>query len=220
MAAEPIPHIETFVLGDYMTNCFVVTVPESGAKECWIVDCGFDPDPLLDFVEAEGLTPVGLLLTHCHADHMAGVDAALARFGAMPLYVHEDETGFCSDPMKNLSALLGAGVTCTEPDRVLHDGDELEFLGTTWRVIHTPGHSPGGVCFVHYPSGQALVGDTLFQGSIGRIDFPTSNPEDMRRTIQQTMMGLPDELVIHPGHGPSTTIGAERAGNPFVVQGF
>jgi len=86
--------------------------------------------------------------------------------------------------------------------------------------VHAPGHSPGCVLFIHDESNQAIVGDTLFAGSIGRIDFPTSSPADMRRTISETMMALPDDMTIHPGHGPATTIGRERQSNPFVVGGF
>lgn len=212
------PDLTTFVLGDFMTNCFVVTTPPHDT--CWVVDCGYDPDPLIDHLTEQSLRPEALLLTHCHSDHIAGVDRLLSRFGSMPVYVHEAEAGFCSDPMLNLSGLLGRPVTCTEPDRLLAGGDELELNGTTWRVVHAPGHSPGCVLYIHDASKQAIVGDTLFAGGIGRIDFPTSNPDDMRRTIMETMMALPDDLVIHPGHGPETTIGRERVTNPFVVAGF
>ena len=87
-------------------------------------------------------------------------------------------------------------------------------------VFYTPGHSPGGVLFIHDPSNQAIVGDTLFAGSIGRMDFPSSDPEAFRRSILEVVMGLPDDMTVHPGHGPATTIGHERTTNPFVVQGF
>ena len=212
------PDIKTFVLGDYQTNCFVVTNP--GSSKGWIVDCGFEPDPMLDWIDGHGIEPTAMLLTHTHPDHIAGVDRVLGRLGAMPIYVHEAEMGFCSDPILNLSAAMGMPVSVTEPDRILHDGDTLELGGETWRVVHAPGHSPGGVLFIHDSSKQAIVGDTLFAGSIGRIDFPSSDPEAFRRTILKVMMDLPDDLAIHPGHGPATTIGKERTTNPFVVHGF
>jgi glyoxylase-like metal-dependent hydrolase (beta-lactamase superfamily II) len=216
------PGIHTFTLGDFMTNCFVVTPEEQPTPDgtCWIVDCGFEPGEMLDWVESQQLRPEAILLTHAHADHIAGVDGALARFGDLPVYLHESEQRFCSDPMLNLSGLMGMQVTCQEPDRWLKGGEELALGGHAFRVVHAPGHSPGCVLFIHDASNQALVGDTLFAGSIGRIDFPTSDPEKMRHTLQQVMMGLPDELEIHPGHGPSTTIGDERRSNPFIRGGF
>ena len=108
----------------------------------------------------------------------------------------------------------------SEPDNHIKDGDTLSLGETTWRVVHAPGHSPGGVLFIHDESKQAIVGDTLFAGSIGRFDFPTSNADNLRRTISEVLMSLPDDMTIHPGHGPSTTIGHERATNPYVLEGF
>jgi hydroxyacylglutathione hydrolase len=217
-------HIETFVLGDFMTNCFVVAHAEDDAPphdtDCWIVDCGFGPERLLQYIRGHSLTPTALLLTHAHADHIAGVDQALSEFGDMPLHLHDAERGFCSDPMKNLAAMMCLNTVCREPDHWLTDGDVLTLGAHDFRVVHAPGHSPGCVLFVNDESQQALVGDTLFAGSIGRIDFPTSDPQAMRTTIRETMMRLPDAMTIHPGHGPATTIGDERTSNPFVLHGF
>ena len=237
------PTITSFTLSPYQTNCFVITpeAPRPGAP-CWIIDCGFEPDEMFDWIESQQLKPVAILLTHSHLDHIAGVDQALSRFptsgGRLPLYIHEAETNFCSDAMLNLSALIGMPVTCTEPDHYLKNGDQLT-LGPptidpstinrapshqphaqTWRVLHTPGHSPGGVAYIHDQSKQAIVGDTLFLDSIGRFDFPTSNPDHLRHTIQHVMMSLPDDMTIYPGHGPKTTIGRERRHNPYVRGGF
>jgi glyoxylase-like metal-dependent hydrolase (beta-lactamase superfamily II) len=216
MTSIPRPEIHSFVLGDWQTNCHVVAVP--GARECWIVDCGFGPEPLLEFIRRRRLTPAALLLTHAHLDHIGGVDAILARLGPMPLFIHEAEAGFCSNPMLNLSAMIGMDTTCTEPDHLLQDEQSIELAGTRWRVLHAPGHSPGCACFIHDDSKQAIVGDTLFAGSIGRTDFPTSDPGAMARSLAR-LMELPDEMTIYPGHGPPTTIGDERRSNPFIVRG-
>ncbi len=215
---EPSPTIHAFALGDFQTNCFVVTTP--GSKKCWIVDCGYSPQPLLRFVRDRELEAQAILLTHCHADHIAGLDQALNQVGRVPIYVHEAEKDWCADPMLNLSAAYGMPVSVTSPDKLLSGGETLSLNDAHWRVIHTPGHSPGGVCYVHESSNQAIVGDAIFAGSIGRMDLPGSNPRDLRRSVLQTIMSWSDDMAIHPGHGPVTTIGRERRTNPYVMQGF
>jgi hydroxyacylglutathione hydrolase len=223
MTQDTRPAIHTFVLGDYQTNCFVVTPgPEHDVGgPCWIVDCGYSPGKMLDFVEDNALKPQAILLTHCHSDHIAGIDEAINRFGRPPggMYVHEAEAEWCENALLNLSAMVGAPVTAMRPDHLLKGGETLELAGTHWRVLHTPGHSPGGVCYIHDDSKQAIVGDLIFAGSIGRIDFPTSDPDAMQRSLD-LIMQLPDDVTIYPGHGPSTTIGRERRSNPFIVHGL
>ena len=211
--------ITPFILGPYQTNCFILQ-PDETSPRCWVVDCGFQPEPMIEHIEQEGLEVVGVLLTHCHSDHIAGLDQLRERVGAVPVSVHGAEAGFCSDALLNLSVMTGAPVTVGEPETTLEDGQVLDLDGTSWRVLHTPGHSPGGVLFVCDDAGEAFVGDTIFAGSIGRHDFPTSNVDDLRRSVLETVMSLPDDMRIYPGHGPMSTIGAERRGNPFVVGGF
>jgi glyoxylase-like metal-dependent hydrolase (beta-lactamase superfamily II) len=208
--------ITPFVLGDFQTNCHVVTSED----DCWVVDCGYSPEPLIQFLAEEELQPSSILLTHCHADHIAGLDQLKEAIGHVPVYCHPIEKEWNMNPTLNLSGFAGVPVTAQTPDGVIKEGDELVLGDSTWRVLHTPGHSPGSICFVHDKSNQAIVGDTLFAGSIGRHDFPTSKVEDLRHSIKNVLMGLPDETMIYPGHGPSSTIGEERATNPFVVHGF
>lgn len=216
------PVIKGFPLGDFQTNCYVVTPGTTSGNErpCWIIDCGFNPQPMIDHIKRESLTPKAMLLTHTHVDHIAGIDELLRALGAMPMYVHQAEKGFCADPMLNLSPGIGLEISVTEPDHSLKGGETLTLGDTTWRVVHTPGHSPGGVCYVHDESKQAITGDTLFAGSIGRFDLPGSDGNALRHSILNVMMSWPDDMKIYPGHGPATTIGRERKSNPYVTGGF
>ncbi len=208
--------ITPFVLGDFQTNCHVVT----DGDDCWVVDCGYSPEPLIQYLAEEELQPTSILLTHCHADHIAGLDQLRESIGSVPVYCHPIEKEWNMDPALNLSGFAGMPITAAPPDGEIKEGDTLTLGSSTCRVIHTPGHSPGSICFIHDESNQAIVGDTLFAGSIGRHDFPTSNTEDLRNSINNILMELPDEMRIYPGHGPSSTIGEERTTNPFVVHGF
>lgn len=211
---EPTPVVAGFSLGPYQTNCYVVSVP--GDPACWIVDAGFEPGPLIEHVRSEGLTPRLLLLTHAHVDHIAGIFEVRRAFPGLPVCVHEAESEWLTNPLLNLSQLGGFPVTAPEPDRLLRDGEQLALGRTTWQILHTPGHSPGGIALVHEASRTALVGDALFAGSIGRTDFPGSDHETLIRSIRTRLFALPPETRIYPGHGPPTTIGRERSANPFV----
>ncbi len=214
--ADADPILAMIPLGDYQTNGFVVAA-EDDDDACWIVDCGDRPEPLLDAVSSSGRRPVGILLTHCHHDHIAGIDRALARFGPMPIRCHHLEADWNATPMLNLSAFLGAPSTATPPDATFADGDPCP-IGPGWSILHLPGHSPGSCGFHHAASGTLIAGDTLFAGSIGRIDFPTSDPEAMRGSLRR-LMTLSDATRVLPGHGPATTIGRERASNAFLREG-
>ena len=167
-------------------------------------------------VRDAGLVPTHILLTHAHADHIAGLDEASRAFPGAQVLLHRAEHAFLEDPQLNLSAFIGVPLSTRPADGALADGDRLELSGSTWRVLHTPGHSPGGVTIVCDAAGEALVGDTLFAGSIGRVDFPTSDPAAMHRSLHEVLLALPDAVRVHPGHGPSTTVGRERAGNPWL----
>ncbi len=215
MPPDPPPTIARFELGPFLTNCYVVSVD----KSCWIIDASFEPDPLIDHVHELGLNPQALILTHAHADHIAGVEQVMDILGDMPLLIHPAEESWLDDPAANLSASHGVPIRTRPATATLEDAQTLDLAHTTWRVLHVPGHSPGGIALYHEPqSGPPILiaGDALFSGSIGRTDFPTSNHEDLIAAIKAKLYTLPPETRVLPGHGPETTIGRERDTNPFV----
>ncbi len=207
--------LECFPLGPFETNCYIVLAPgKGGDAHCWIVDPGYEPAEVIERVQALGLTPDAILLTHAHADHIAGLAEVRAAFPKAPIIIHEAEAGWLADPQLNLSAAIGVPVIAPGPDRLLHDGDSLHLGASEWKVLHTPGHSPGSITLYHAPI--ALVGDTLFADSVGRTDFPGSDPHTLALAIKSRLYSLPDDTAVHPGHGPATTIGREKRTNPFV----
>ncbi|MBX3375695.1 MAG: MBL fold metallo-hydrolase [Phycisphaeraceae bacterium] len=207
------PLLETVTLGPFETNCYIV----ADGDRCWIIDASFEPEALIERVRDLGLKPEALILTHAHVDHIAGVDEVVRTFGPLPVVMHADEREWLANPMLNLSAAMGLPVTACGPDRFIAEGDRLTLGGQTWKVLHTPGHSPGGVSLVNSEAGIALVGDTLFAGSIGRTDFPGSDFESLAHSIRAKLYTLPDDTRVYPGHGPPTTIGREKRTNPFVL---
>lgn len=206
-------NIETFCLGEWMTNCYVVSV----ADRCWVVDAGFEPRPMIEYIRRQALTPSQVVLTHAHVDHIAGLGEVLEAFPDLPILVHEAETAFLTDPSLNLSVALDRPVCSPSATGQLEHGQILELGGVRIEVRHTPGHSPGGVTLYQQEAGIAIVGDALFAGSIGRHDFPTSNQETLLRSIRDQLLILPDHTRVLPGHGPETTIGREKRMNPFLL---
>jgi glyoxylase-like metal-dependent hydrolase (beta-lactamase superfamily II) len=214
------PRVQAFELGRCATNAYVVAPEEGHGEGCWIVDPGEGPEPLLRFLRGSGLQPQAILCTHAHADHIAGIDRVRAELGPLPVLAHPLEHAWFQDPMLNLSQFIGEPVSVSSPTGTLVDGQVLKLGPMEWRVLHTPGHSPGGVTLWCPSEDLALVGDTLLLGSIGRIDFPTSDPAAMLDSLRRVLMGLPDRTRVFPGHGPDTTIGDERRTNPWILGGF
>lgn len=226
--------VEGFTLGPFSTNCYVVHAPPD--RECWIVDASFSPSPMIERVRRLGLRPSLVILTHAHVDHIAGLDEVRRAFASPPegqgggplVAIHEAEAGFLEEPMLNLSGQYGVPFSTGGPDRALRGGQRLELGGTRWNVLHTPGHSPGGITLFWEGGSEdeggeaapaAIVGDTLFAGSIGRADFPTSDEAALHRSIREVLYRLPDRTRVYSGHGPATTIGREKKSNPFVREG-
>ncbi|MEM1355339.1 MAG: MBL fold metallo-hydrolase [Planctomycetota bacterium] len=210
--SSPSLSIQTHTLGQWMTNCYVV----SSGGECWIVDAGFEPQPMLDAIEASGLTPTQVILTHGHLDHIAGLWTVRERYSDLPILIHRAEKDFLTDTILNLSAAVLEPVIAPEATRLLKGGEMLELNGLRFDVVHTPGHSPGGISLIEPAHKLALVGDTLFAGSVGRYDFPTSDGPQLFRSIREQLLTLDDRVRVLPGHGPETSIGRERQSNPFL----
>jgi hydroxyacylglutathione hydrolase len=203
--------LDVFSDNSYETNCWLIS--EDDSDDAVVVDPGFSPARVHELLRAAGKTPVAVLATHGHDDHVG----AAAEFCGddLPFHIHEADALALTDPVA-----WGAGYarepTPVKDVRTLSDGDVLSFGGFRIEVLHTPGHTPGSVCF--RTDGWVLSGDLVFAGTIGRSDFPNSSPEDMRRSLDR-FLGLPDELSVLPGHGPRTTVGRERASNPYLRGG-
>lgn len=221
-----------FPAGPWATNCYVVA--RGPRQECVVIDPGKDAGPAVaDVVREHGLRPAAVLLTHGHIDHMWSVAPVAGAYEAAA-YVHPADRHLLSDPMAGISPdmagmLLGGGYEFAEPDdvRELADGARLLLAGLELVVDHTPGHTAGSVAFrTPYDGapddGQSVSelmfsGDLLFAGSIGRTDLPGGDPAAMRRSLAARVLPLADDIVVLPGHGPQTTIGRERATNPYLV---
>ena len=207
-----------FPAGAFAANCYVVA-PARGA-ECVIVDPGQDAQQGIDeLLLRYRLKPIAVLLTHGHIDHMWSVAPVCGAKG-IPAYIHPDDRELLADPAKGLSLAVGqqlfGGITFTEPEdvRELADGSALSLAGLEFTVRHTPGHTPGSVTFGS--ENGLFSGDLLFAGSIGRTDLPGGDHQAMLRSLARTLT-LPDDTLVLPGHGPQTTIGAERRTNPFLT---
>ncbi len=217
-----IPAIRGFALGPFQTNCYVVHDPAQTGTDasCWIVDASFGPGNLIAEVTRLRKRLQAIVLTHAHVDHIAGIADVQRAFPGTPVWIHEDECEWLSDPEQNLSEAFGQPVSLGMPDRLLRDSEVLELGSTRWRVQHIPGHSPGGIALVcDSAAGLATIaisGDALFAGSIGRTDFPGSSLEVLSKSIREKLYTLPDNTVVYPGHGPLTTVGDEKRSNPYV----
>jgi glyoxylase-like metal-dependent hydrolase (beta-lactamase superfamily II) len=198
--------------GQFLENCYLVS--EAGSTEAVIVDPGEEPDRFLEVARAERLEISQIWLTHGHIDHVSGV-AAVKRATNAPIWLHQADRPLY-DNLVQQGRWFGLELEAAPPPvHALEHGQTVSIGTTTFEVRHTPGHSPGSVCFV--APGLVLGGDVLFQGSIGRTDLPGGSFPQLIESIRDHLFVLPDETVVYPGHGPTTTVGRERRTNPFLV---
>ncbi len=203
--------IGRMVLGVCQTNCYFLYREDS--KECIFVDPADQGGNIYKAMTKNGFKIAAVLLTHGHFDHIWGTKELCELSGAK-LYALDAEKELLKDARKNVSSQAGRAYT-TDADIYLKDGDELTIADMTFQVIATPGHTAGGCCYYFKEAGFLVSGDTLFQDSVGRTDFPTGSMGTLVRSIKEKLFVLPDETKVYPGHGDNTTIGYEKKYNPF-----
>lgn len=204
--------VEKFVTGIISTNCYLVINEET--KQTVVIDPGACPKHLMGHIKSEGLDIRAILLTHGHFDHIMGIDDFMKEFD-VPVYVHEGDRETITDASLNQSSVYTAGYTFSKAVYT-KDGQVLSFAGYDFKVIHTPGHTPGGVCYYIESENVLFSGDTLFQNSVGRTDFVNSSTSDLVRGIREKLFTLPEDVLVYPGHMGETTIGHEKNYNMFV----
>lgn len=197
--------IKVFPSGPLSTNAYVVSV---ATKEAMIIDPALGSEPYLSqYLREEGLKPIKILITHSHWDHI-GDAAKLKKIYHIPIYIHPEDEPNLKEPGSDGLPLL-TEIEAVQTDELLFEGQKIELGELSFRVIHTPGHSPGGVCFYEENENVLFSGDTLFKNSIGNVSFPTSNSEKMWESLKKLSL-LPSNTRVYPGHGKSTTIGQEE----------
>jgi glyoxylase-like metal-dependent hydrolase (beta-lactamase superfamily II) len=203
--------IEIFPMGVFQVNSYLLACEKTG--KIVVVDPGDEPEILLRRLDQLKAEPIAILNTHGHVDHVAG-NAAIQREFAIPALLHRADR-FLVESFSAQAAMFGLDLEAPPPpDGELIPGETFDFGECTLRILHTPGHSPGSVTLVH--ENDAISGDVLFADSIGRTDLPHGDLPTLLRSIDDVLVPLGDEMRIHPGHGPQTTIGRERRSNPFL----
>lgn len=204
---------DSMIVGEVQTNCYFVY--NANTSECVIIDPGAQAQALYEYIEEKGLKPVAILLTHGHFDHIGAVTMLRNKYG-IKIYAARAERETLESPDMNLSVQFGASMIM-EADEWLEDGQEIELIGEKIRCLLTPGHTEGGMCFYFVGSGMLFSGDTLFEQSVGRTDFPGGSMSQIVQSIRTKLFVLPDHTKVYPGHGMITSIGSEKMLNPYAA---
>ncbi len=201
--------ITLLTVGELAVNCYIV----SKKGRAVVIDPGDEPQVILRVLEEKSLNLEGIINTHGHFDHI-GANGPLKAATEAQLYIHREDARCLQDAQANLSQWAGLGPVVSPPaDVLLSGGEVLQLAGLELEVLHTPGHSPGGICLK--VENVLFTGDTLFAGSVGRTDFPGSSWNELIRSITEVVLPLDPDTVIYPGHGPTSTLRAEKDHNPF-----
>ncbi len=206
---------EVHPLGAYEANCYIIGCPKT--KLGAVVDPGAEPGLILSRIKDLGLTIKHIINTHGHVDHI-GANARVKEATGAEIIIHADDAAMLAQPSGNLSAMMGQTIVSPPAGRLVKDGDQITMGEISIRVIHTPGHTRGGICLDL--GDRVITGDTLFAGSIGRTDFPGGNYETLIRSIKDKLLILDESTCVWPGHGSESTIGDEKSYNPFLRPGF
>lgn len=206
-----------FVLSDFEENAYVIH--KDGSSECVVIDPGIDPSEMIGELQSNGLVPQALLITHGHYDHVGGIPEFKKVWPNCPVLIGKEDQTKLTDPMGNLSGLFGFPISLHAADRTLVDGESFEIAGIPFKALWIPGHSRGHLVYVvevEDPDKVLFVGDVIFQGSIGRTDFPDGNSEGLLRGIREKIFPFSNKTILYPGHGPKTSVETEKRTNPWL----
>lgn len=210
-------HITALTFNPFQENTYLLW---DESKDCWIIDPGCysakENEMLVEYIEQNNLKPVKLIHTHCHIDHIFGNQFVFEKYGLLP-EIHKEELQLL-DAGKMVAGMYGVKYNGSpKPIVFWEEGDQLHFNGKLLEIIHTPGHSPGSICFINHAEKWIIAGDVVFYGSIGRTDLPFGDYDTLIKSIKEKILTLPDDYIIYSGHGPDTTVGREKKKNPFLI---